>query len=154
MEMSIDKYFDYLNQIKKEDNIRHLQDNDLPIVKRKFILNELSNVLHYLKAVDCHEVNELNKSDDYLNHASRKNLSNYFLELFKLNCEFYGYDNVVEYSRFLIDSYIVTPLLANGNDELNQLLFVTNELFEVSLFGYLDEMIDLFIMFDQKYNLL
>lgn len=154
MEMSIDKYFNYLDQIKKENNIRQLQDNDLYVVKRKFILNELSNVLHYLNCVDRYEVNELNKNEDDLNHTLKANLSHYFKELIKLNCEFYGYDNVVEYSRFLIDSYIVMPLLANGNDELNQLLFVTNELFEVSLFGYLDEMIDLFIMFDQKYDLL
>lgn len=154
MENSIDKYFDYLNQIKKEDNIRQLQDNDLPIVKRKFILNELSNVLHYLRAVDSYDTNEINTLSNQLNQTLKRHLSHYFKELIKLMCEFYGYDNVVEYSRFLVDSYIVMPLLANGNDELNQLLFVINELFEVSLFGYLDEMIDLFIMFDQKYDLL
>lgn len=154
METSIDKYFNYLNQVKKENNIRQLQNNDLPIVKRKFILNELSNVLYDLKHVDSYDTNEINTSSDQLNQTFKSHLSYYFKELIKLMCEFYGYDNVVEYSRFLVDSYIVMPLLANGNDELNQLLFVTNELFEVSLFGYLDEMIDLFIMFDQKYDLL
>lgn len=154
METSIDKYFNYLNQVKKENNIRQLQNNDLPIVKRKFILNELSNVLYDLKSIDSYDTNEINTSSDQLNQAFKIHLSHYFKELIKLMCEFYGYDNVVEYSRFLVDSYIVMPLLANGNDELNQLLFVINELFEVSLFGYLDEMIDLFIMFDQKYDLL
>lgn len=154
MENSIDKYFDYLNQIKKEDNIRQLQDNDLPIVKRKFILNELSNVLHYLRAVDSYDTNEINTSSNQLNQTLKRHLSHYFKELIKLSCEFYGYDNIVRHSKFLLDNYIITENDINYNDELNQLLFVTNELFEVSLFGYLDEMIDLFIMFDQKYNLL
>lgn len=154
MEMSIDKYFNYLDQIKKENNIRQLQDNDLPIVKRKFILNELSNVLHYLRAVDRYEVNELNKNEDDLNHTLRANLSHYFLELLKLNCEFYGYDVLVKHSKFLLDHYIINENDARRNDELNQLLFVSNELFENSMFGYLDEMIELFIMFDQKYDLL
>jgi len=154
MEISIDKYFDYLDQIKKENKIRQLQYSDLSIVKRKFILNELSNVLYDLKSIDSYDTNEIHTSSDQLNQTLKSHLSHYFKELIKLTCEFYGYDNIVESSRFLIDSYIVMPLLANGNDELNQLLFVTNELFEVSLFGYLDEMIDLFIIFDQKYDLL
>lgn len=152
MEMSIDKYFNYLDQIKKENNIRRLQDNDLSIVKRNFILNDLSNVLHYLKIVDSHDINEVNKSSDHLNQTLQKNLNNYFKELIKLTCEFYGYNNVVEHSRFLIDQFIITSLPTNDNDELNQLLFVTNELFEVSMFGYLDELIELFIIFDQKYK--
>lgn len=154
MEMSINKYFNYLYQIKKENNIRGLQNNDLSIVKRNFILNDLSNVLYYLRVVDSHDINEVNKSSNYLNQTLQKNLSNYFKELIKLTCEFYGYNNVVEHSRFLIDQFIVTSLNANGNDELNQLLFVTNELFEVSMFGYLNEMIELFIKFDQKYDLI
>ena len=153
MENSIDKYFDYLNQIKKEDNIRQLQDNDLPIVKRKFILNELSNVLHYLRAVDSYDTNEINTSSNQLNQTLKRHLSHYFKELIKLSCEFYGYDNIVRHSKFLLDNYIITENDINYNDELNQLLFVTNELFEVSMFGYLDEIIELFIMFDQKYNL-
>lgn len=154
MEASIKKYFKYLEQIKENNHFHKLNDNDLPIVKRKFILNELSNALHYLKIVDCYEVNESNTNEDDLNHTSRKNLSDYFLELLKLNCEFYGYDVLVKHSKFLLNQYIITEDDTCRNDELNQLLFVTNELFEVSLFGYLDEMIDLFIIFDQKYDLL
>lgn len=153
MENSIDKYFDYLNQIKKEDNIRQLQDDDLSIVKRNFILNELSNVLYDLKRIDLYDTNEINTSSNQLNQALKSHLSHYFKELIKLMCEFYGYDNVVEYSRFLLDNYIITGNDINYNDELNQLLFVINELFEVSMFGYFDEIIELFIMFDQKYNL-
>ena len=152
MDNSVKKYFKYLEQIKENNHLRKLNDEDLPILKRNFILNDLSNALHYLRIVDLHDINEVNKSSDYLNQKLQKNLSNYFKELIKLTCEFYSYSNVVEHSRFLIDQFIITSLPANGNDELNQLLFVTNELFEVSMFGYLDEIIELFIMFDQKYE--
>lgn len=152
MDNSVKKYFKYLNEIKENNHPRKLNDEDLPILKRNFILNDLSNALHYLRIVDLHDINEVNKSSDHFNQTLQKNLSNYFKELIKLTCEFYGYNNVVEHSRFLIDQFIITSLPANGNDELNQLLFVTNELFEVSMFGYLDEMIELFIMFDQKYE--
>ena len=136
MDNSVKKYFKYLNEIKENNHLRKLNDEDLLTLKRNFILNDLSNVLHYLKIVDSHDINEVNKSSDHLNQTLQKNLNNYFKELIKLTCEFYGYNNVVEHSRFLID----------------QLLFVTNELFEVSMFGYLDELIELFIIFDQKYK--
>lgn len=152
MDNSVKKYFKYLNEIKENNHLRKLKDEDLLTLKRNFILNDLSNILHYLRIVDSHDINEVNKSSDHLNQTLQKNLSNYFKELIKLTCEFYGYNNVVEHSRFLIDQFIITSLPANGNDVINQLLFVTNELFEVSMFGYLDEMIELFIMFDQKYE--
>lgn len=154
MENSIKKYFKYLDEIKENNHLRKLNDEDLPILKRNFILNDLSNALHYLRIINCHDINESNKSDDYLNRKLQKNLSNYFLELLKLNCEFYGYNVLLEHSKFLLDQYMITENDINCNDELNQLLFVSNELFEVSLFGYLDEMMELFITFDQKYNLI
>ena len=154
MKNSVKKYFKYLDGIKKNNHFHKLKDDDLPILKRNFILNDLSNALHYLRIINCHDINELNKSDDYLNHKLRKNLSNYFLELLKLNCEFYGYNTLLQHSKFLLDRYIITENNIGHNDELNQLLFVTNEMFEVSLFGYLDEMIELFIKFDQKYDLI
>lgn len=154
MEDSIKKYFKYLEQIKENNHFHKLNDEDLPILKRNFILNDLSNALYYLRIVDCHEVNESNTNEDDLNHTSKENLSHYFLELLKLNCEFYGYYVLVKHSKFLLDHYIITENDTCRNNELNQLLFVSNELFENSMFGYLDEMIELFIMFDQRYDLL
>lgn len=148
------KYFNYLNQFKNVKKIKSKNNDDTTPIKKDFIVDHLSHVL--IKYEKLSYSFEDAKDYDKLKSELSKELSLYFEELIKLNCIFYSYDAVLKRSQFLFDNYLIdeNDLNLTYKDELSQLLFVTNELFDESIFSYLNEVIELFIYCNRKYNLL
>lgn len=146
------KYFNYVNQFKNVNKINCKNNADTIPIKKDFIVDRLSHVLIKYEKLSYSFENA--KDYDKLKSELSKELSLYFEELIKLNCMFYSYDAVLDRSQFLFDNYLIDENDLTYKDELSQLLFLTNELFDESIFSYLNEVIELFIYCDQKYNLL